>query len=46
MAFSNTLPRLSLALALSALVTAQPALAQDVTLKGIDSPLNITGTLL
>lgn len=46
MVFSTDLPRLSLALALSALVTAQPALAQEVTLKGIDSPLNITGTLL
>ncbi len=46
MAISFHLPRFSLALAVSALALASPAVAQEVTLKGIDSPLNITGTLL
>lgn len=46
MAFSSKLSRISLLMALSAFGLAQPATAQEVILKGKDSQLNISGTLL
>ncbi len=46
MTISLHLPQFSLVFAISALALATPAAAQEVTLRGIDSPLDVTGTLL